>query len=64
MKTTQELQNVTFSAGEIVFEQGAAADRFYIVESGEVEVIRRSESGEQKVLATLSLRRNGLVVGF
>ena len=53
MKTTQELQTVTFSAGEMVFEQGAAADRFYIVESREVEVIRRNESGEQKILATL-----------
>ncbi len=53
MKTTQELQTVTFSAGEIVFEQGAAADRFYIVESGEVEVVRSGPSGEQKILATL-----------
>jgi len=53
VKATGELQTVTFSAGEIVFEQGAAADRFYIVESGEVEVIRHSESGDQKILATL-----------
>ncbi len=52
VKATGELQTVTFSSGEIVFEQGAAADRFYIVESGEVEVIRSSLSGE-KVLATL-----------
>ena len=53
VKTTQELQTITFSAGEIVFEQGATADRFYIVESGEVEVIHRNESGEQNLLATL-----------
>ena len=53
VKTTQELQSVSFPAGATVFEQGAAADRFYIVESGEVEVIRHSESGEQRVLATL-----------
>ncbi len=52
MKATGELQTVTFSAGEIVFEQGAAADRFYIVESGEVEVVRISLRRE-KVLATL-----------
>ena len=53
VKATGELQTVAFSAGDIVFEQGAAADRFYIVESGEVEVIRHSESGDQKILATL-----------
>jgi len=52
VKATGELQTVTFSAGEIVFEQGAAADRFYIVESGEVEVVRLSLRRE-KVLATL-----------
>ena len=53
VKATGELQTVTFSSGETVFEQGAAADRFYIVESGEVEVVRRGPSGEQRILATL-----------
>ena len=53
MKLTQELQTVTFSAGEIVFEQGAAADRFYIIESGKVQVISRNEGREQSILATL-----------
>ncbi len=53
VKATGELQTVAFSAGDIVFEQGAAADRFYIVESGEVEVVRHSESGDQRILATL-----------
>ena len=53
VKTTGHLQTVTFSAGEIVFEQGAAADRFYIVENGEVEVIRSGPSGKEKVMATL-----------
>ena len=53
VKMTQELQTVTFSAGEIVFEQGSAADRFYIIESGEVQVICRNEGREQNILATL-----------
>ncbi len=53
VKTTEELQTVTYSAGETVFEQGAAPDHFYIVVSGEVEVIRHSPSGEVKILATL-----------
>ncbi|MCH8900550.1 MAG: cyclic nucleotide-binding domain-containing protein [Acidobacteria bacterium] len=53
VKTTEELQTVTFSAGEIVIEQGDDPDHFYIVVSGEVEVIHRDSSGEEKILATL-----------
>ncbi len=53
VKTTEELQTVTFSAGEIVIEQGDDPEYFYIVVSGEAEVIRRDSSGEEKILATL-----------
>ena len=53
VKTTEELQTVTFSAGEVVIEQGDEPEHFYIVVSGEVEVIRSDKSGEEKILATL-----------
>lgn len=53
VKATEGLQTVAFSAGQIVFDQGSAPDRFYIVVRGEVEVIRRGPNGEEKVLATL-----------
>lgn len=53
VKTTEELQTVTFSAGEIVIEQGDDPDYFYIVVSGEAEAIHRDPSGKEKVLSTL-----------
>ncbi len=53
VKTTEELQTVTFSAGEVVIEQGDEPEHFYIVVSGEVEVIRSDKSGKEKILATI-----------
>src|SRR5262245_34853558 len=37
----------------MVFEQGDAPDRFYIISRGEVEVIRRRRDGQEKILAVL-----------
>jgi CRP-like cAMP-binding protein len=37
----------------MVFEQGDAPDRFYIISAGEVEVIRRKRDGSEKILAVL-----------
>jgi CRP-like cAMP-binding protein len=51
--TTKKLQTTKYSAGQIVFEQGDAPDRFYIISSGEVEVIRRKRDGSEKILAVL-----------
>jgi len=53
VKTTEELQTVTFSAGEVVFEQDDDPEYFYIVVSGEVQVVRRDSSGKENILATL-----------
>jgi alkyl hydroperoxide reductase subunit AhpC len=46
--TTKKLQTTKYSAGQMVFEQGDAPDRFYIISGGEVEVVRQSArwSGE------------------
>jgi len=51
--TTKKLQTSKYSAGQIVFEQGDAPDRFYIISSGEVEVLRRKRDGSEKILAVL-----------
>src|SRR5213080_5468261 len=50
---TKKLQTIKYSAGQMVFEQGDAPDRFYIISSGEVEVIRRKRDGSEKILAVL-----------
>jgi CRP/FNR family transcriptional regulator, dissimilatory nitrate respiration regulator len=51
--TTKKLQTTKYSAGQMVFEQGDAPDRFYIISSGEVEVVRRRRDGSEKILAVL-----------
>jgi alkyl hydroperoxide reductase subunit AhpC len=51
--TSKKLQTTKYSAGQMVFQQGDAPDRFYIISSGEVEVIRRTRDGREKVLAVL-----------
>ena len=42
------LEPVDVAAGEVVFRQGDVGDRYYVVESGEVEVV-----GDGRVVATL-----------
>ena len=51
--TTKKLQTTKYSAGQMVFEQGDAPDRFYIISGGEVEVVRRRRDGSEKILAVL-----------
>ena len=47
------LEPVDVSAGQAVFTQGEAGDRYYVIESGEAEVVR-----DGRIVATL-LRGNG-----
>lgn len=42
-----------FSAGEIVFEAGAAGDGMYFIGAGEVSADVRTERGERRVLSTM-----------
>src|SRR5205814_9581828 len=51
--TTKKMQTTKYSAGQMVFEQGDAPDRFYIISGGEVEVVRRRRDGREKILAVL-----------
>jgi CRP-like cAMP-binding protein len=42
-----------YSAGQTVFEEGEVGTEMYVIQSGTVEVIKRSRRGEEKLLATL-----------
>jgi putative ABC transport system ATP-binding protein len=44
---------VTFAAGQSVFEQGDDADLVYVIDSGQVEVVRVFADGGEKLLNTL-----------
>ena len=50
----RHLHRSHLSAGQIIFEQGSSGDDLYVIESGQVQVIRRLESGIEDVLATLN----------
>ncbi|MFK7919693.1 MAG: ATP-binding cassette domain-containing protein [Ilumatobacter sp.] len=48
----QGAHQVSFSAGDVVFVQNDAAEYVYVIESGEVEIVRQLVDGEER-LATL-----------
>jgi CRP-like cAMP-binding protein len=61
MLSNQELEYVAdlsrprrYSAGKIIFEEGELGDSLFVIATGEVEVLRRDSSGEQKAIAVLS----------
>jgi CRP-like cAMP-binding protein/cytochrome P450 len=49
----REMDVLVFGAGTELIRQGDAADAFYVIESGEVQVLRETESGHREALATL-----------
>src|SRR5260221_10413459 len=50
VNTTKKLQAVSYEPGAIIFEQGDAPDRFYIVSHGAVDIIRHLPDGSEKVI--------------
>jgi CRP-like cAMP-binding protein len=49
-----ESQYERFSAGTVIFNQGDAADKFYIITKGQIEIIRAAKrGGEQQTVAVL-----------
>jgi NADH dehydrogenase len=55
-KATERLSNAYYQAGDFIFRQGDPALNFYVVEEGEVEVLRRTEgSTEEKVVAVFGV---------
>ncbi len=51
---SQEAKPGKFEVNQIIFNQGDAADRFYIITRGQVEILRADRRGFQKPIATLS----------
>lgn len=49
----QHLHRESVRAGQVIFEQESSGDDLYVVESGQVQVIRRLENGMEDVIATL-----------
>jgi CRP/FNR family transcriptional regulator, cyclic AMP receptor protein len=60
MLSNQELEYVAdlsrprkYAAGQVVFEEGELGDSLYVIVSGEVEVLRRDEKGNPRLLTRL-----------
>jgi CRP-like cAMP-binding protein len=51
---SQAAAPTTFQADQIIFNQGDAADRFFIITKGQVQILRADKRGVQKPIATLS----------
>ena len=48
-ETTSRVSHAFYRAGDVVFRQGDAAQNFYALEKGEVEVVRNGTAGEELV---------------
>ena len=51
---TEKIKKSHYQAGSYVFQQGAIADFFYIIEEGEVEIVRENPDGTEIILAILN----------
>jgi CRP/FNR family cyclic AMP-dependent transcriptional regulator len=46
-------QQKNYKAGELVFEQGSVGDSLFLLAEGAVDVVRKREDDEERVIATL-----------
>jgi hypothetical protein len=51
---SQSAEPTAFQANQVIFNQGDAADRFFIITKGQVQILRADKRGVQKPIATLS----------
>lgn len=62
VQTSSNITNEHFEAGQVVFEQGDAPDRLFIIQKGEVEVLRDGERiatiGESESFGEMGLLTN------
>ncbi|RMG38429.1 MAG: Crp/Fnr family transcriptional regulator [Gammaproteobacteria bacterium] len=49
-RITRHARRISLQSGESLFEQGEAADRFYLVISGQIKLYRLSPNGNEKVV--------------
>ncbi|KAI9291299.1 camp-dependent protein kinase regulatory subunit [Neoconidiobolus thromboides FSU 785] len=54
-KISDALEPVNFCKDDIIIEQGSMGDYFYMIESGEIRVVKTNESGEQIELPNLKV---------
>ena len=61
MLSNQELEYVAdlsrpkrLTAGQTLFDEGELGDSLYVIVAGEIEILRRDATGEQKVIAVLN----------
>ena len=49
----QVLDRKTFQAGQPIFEQGELGESAFIIQEGEVQILRTSEDGRETILGTI-----------
>jgi NADH dehydrogenase len=50
---TERVSHAHYDAGDFIFRQGDAPTNFYVVEKGEVEIVRHEHGGPEEVVAVL-----------
>jgi putative ABC transport system ATP-binding protein len=53
LNSEQPERRIGFESGEIIFLQGSRGDLIYIVEQGEVEIVRQRADGGEEIVATV-----------
>jgi ABC-type lipoprotein export system ATPase subunit len=53
IRATRQLEREAFPPGAIILQEGGAADRFYIVTRGQIEVLVEASDGERLVVARM-----------
>lgn len=54
VQISAKLTPVNYKPGSIIFQEGDVADQFYIIIKGQVEIVKRHESGQEFIVATLA----------
>ncbi len=49
----ERVEEIAFSAGEIIFEQGEKGDKCYLIRSGQVEILLKDEKDNKRQIALL-----------